>query len=411
MDREDRVLVAERPAAVDHLLAAPLDLGVVALHGREVEILGRRALGERARGTPTESDQKRRTAKHDQRGAIRHLRLLDVTGAHRADTARQHHRLVITTHHTARFEVLVRPEVAEDRGAPELVVERGRSNRAIEHDVERGRDARWRADPLLRLGLPRLECAGDPEVGDRETDEPRLWLAAAAGRALVADLATGAGRGARERRDRGRVIVGLDLAEDVHWLENTGVDVIGLARKEPHRRRALDDRGVVLVRRQRAARARRVRLLDHLEERRGLLRAIDEPLRVEDLVATVLAVRLREHHQLDVRGIAAKLPVALHEVLDLVVGKREAEARARGAERGLAIRAERHEREGPRLARGREHLREIRLAQDHALGHPIRERRTDRSQIADARDRVRDRPLDPRHRGEAADMRDVGRLR
>src|SRR6185503_13513811 len=39
VDREDRVRRAELPAAVDHLLRAALDLGVVALHRVEVELL------------------------------------------------------------------------------------------------------------------------------------------------------------------------------------------------------------------------------------------------------------------------------------------------------------------------------------------------------------------------------------
>ena len=37
VDGEDRVVRAELPAAVDHLLAAALHLGVLALHGREIQ--------------------------------------------------------------------------------------------------------------------------------------------------------------------------------------------------------------------------------------------------------------------------------------------------------------------------------------------------------------------------------------
>ena len=60
VDREDRVVVAERPAAVDHLLAAPLHLGVVALHRREIEVLVRRARRHRRRRAAAEADQHRR---------------------------------------------------------------------------------------------------------------------------------------------------------------------------------------------------------------------------------------------------------------------------------------------------------------------------------------------------------------
>ena len=61
-----------------------------------------------------------------------------------------------------------------------------------------------------------------------ETEKPgetRLRLAAAPGRAFVADLAAGAGRRARERRDRRRMIVRLDLHENVDRLVVARVDV------------------------------------------------------------------------------------------------------------------------------------------------------------------------------------------
>jgi hypothetical protein len=43
VDEQDGVALAELPAAVDHFLAAALDLGVVALHRGEVEVSARSA--------------------------------------------------------------------------------------------------------------------------------------------------------------------------------------------------------------------------------------------------------------------------------------------------------------------------------------------------------------------------------
>ena len=129
---------------------------------------------------------------------------------------------------------LERAEVAEDRGPTELVVERGAAERAFGHDVERGRDARRRANPLGVL--PRLERAGDAQVGDRETDETGLGLAAAPGRAFVANLAARAGRGAGERRNRRRVVVRLDLAEDVRRLVVRAVHAVGVGERTAPRR-------------------------------------------------------------------------------------------------------------------------------------------------------------------------------
>ena len=48
---------------------------------------------------------------------------------------------------------------------------------------------------------------------------------------------------------------------------------------------------------------------------------------VEDLVPAVLGVGLREHHQFDVGRVAAEFAVALAQVVDLVLGQRQAEAR------------------------------------------------------------------------------------
>src|SRR5438132_321790 len=68
---------------------------------------------------------------------------------------------------------------------------------------------------LAVVRFPRHLAAGDVQVRDREAGEARLGLAGDAGRALVADLAAGAGARARMRRDRGRVVVRLDLHQDV----------------------------------------------------------------------------------------------------------------------------------------------------------------------------------------------------
>ena len=69
VDRHDRVAGAQRHAAVDHLLAAALHLGVVALHGREIQIPVRRSGRQRRRRAAAQADQHRRTAQHDERRA------------------------------------------------------------------------------------------------------------------------------------------------------------------------------------------------------------------------------------------------------------------------------------------------------------------------------------------------------
>src|SRR6185436_18121772 len=151
-----------------------------------------------------------------------HLASLDPTGGFAPRPAGR--AGWVPTPHLASLE---RPEVAEHGGPAELVVERGAAERPVGHDLQRRRDPARRADPALGRRLPGLERAGQPEIRDREADEASLGLGAAPGRALVADLAARAGRRPRERRDRRRVVVGLDLAEDVRRLAVAAVHAIG----------------------------------------------------------------------------------------------------------------------------------------------------------------------------------------
>src|SRR3546814_18545037 len=92
------------------------------------------------------------------------------------------------------------------------------------------------------------------QVGNREAVETRLRLATETGRGLVADFAAGTGGGTRMRRDAGRMIVRLDLHQDMHGLVVRAPDVIAF-RKPAHRGVTFDHRRVVLVRRQHALRS------------------------------------------------------------------------------------------------------------------------------------------------------------
>ena len=65
-----------------------------------------------------------------------------------------------------------------------------------------------------------------------------------------------------------------------------------------------------------------VGVADHREERFFLRLAVDVPRGVEDLVAAVLGVGLRKHHELDVVGIAGELGELFYEVIDFIYGQR-----------------------------------------------------------------------------------------
>src|SRR5690606_24407803 len=161
----------------------------------------------------------------------------------------------------------------------------------------------------------------------REAGQAGLGLAATAGRAFVADLATCTGRRAWERRDRGRMVVGfyLDLERAGHH-RLAAVLPAGRIRAITRGRLTGDHRGVVAVRAQRVLRALLVGVLDHLEQRAALLLPVDGPAGVDDLVAAVLGIGLREHHQFDIGWIAAQLAIPLAQVVDLVIGQRQTQA-------------------------------------------------------------------------------------
>ncbi len=63
---------------------------------------------------------------------------------------------------------------------------------------------------------------------------------------------------------------------------------------------------------------------DHAEQRQFALFAVDDPVGVENLVAAVLGVDLREHDQLGISRVALHLLVGFDQVVDL--GGRHCEA-------------------------------------------------------------------------------------
>ena len=66
--------------------------------------------------------------------------------------------------------------------------------------------------------------------------------------------------------------------------------------------------------------------------------AVDHEAGVEDLVAAMLAVGLREHHQLDIGRVAIQARLeSVDQVVDFVVGQREAEPAVRDDQRAAAL--------------------------------------------------------------------------
>lgn len=135
----------------------------------------------------------------------------------------------------------------------------------------------------------------------------------------------------------------------------------------------------------------------------------------------MLAVRLREHHQLDVGRVAFELAERVDQIVDFVIGEREAQLDVRALERGAADaqHVDGRERLGRQFV---EQVLRVVARGDHAFGHPVMQRGRDgcarvvgqrllaAEQARLQRDREFDAALDATHLREAAVLRDVGRL-
>ncbi len=408
VDAGDGVVGAHRHAAVDHLLAAALHLGVGPLHAGEVEILGRAAGRHAAGGAAPQADQHRRPSQHHQRGVGLDLVLLHMARPHQAHASSQHHGLVVAAQLGAlrTFDLQAEAaEVASQVGSTELVVEGRGPQRRVDHDLQ-GRGHPRRA---AHRGLPGAGRAGQVQIADAEAAEARLGLAAAAGGPLVPDLAPAAGGRARVGRDASGVVVGLDLHQQVRGLILLAVDGVQRVGHHPAPRVALDHGRVVLVGREHPPRVQGVGVADHLEEAVRLRLAVDRPAGVEDLVAAVLGVRLGEHHQLEVAGVSLQSLEGLDQVVDLVRRQGQAQPRV-GLDQGLpTLLPQRHHLDRPRL-RPLEQGRGLLDPRQHRLGHPVVQQREDRQPLllgpgaVDGPDHPSLDPGDPRHLAGAHDL-------
>ncbi len=317
MDEADRVTVAQLPAAVDHFLTTTLHFRVFTLNRSKIQVCRTGTGCHRGRCAAAQTDQHGRATEHDQLGADSDFGLLDVIFADIAHTACQHDWLVVTTHLIAMRcgnGLLEGTEVAGQRRTAELVVERRATQWAFNHDVQRGDDALG----LAVRHFPRLHKTRDLQVGHGETGQACFRFGTATGCTFVANLATGAGRCARKRRNGGRVIVGLDFHQNMHRLLHRAVLAGVRVRKETAGNAADDHRGVVLVSGQNAFAVHFIGVLDHAEQAFFLALAVDIPTGVENLVAAVLGVGLGKHHQFDVVRVAPQTVEAGDQVIDFI---------------------------------------------------------------------------------------------
>src|SRR5438128_109336 len=208
--------------------------------------------------------------------------LVRVARSDVADATGEHDGFVITTHLAGNL-LLETAEITEQIGPTELVVERCPANRSLEHDVQCGGDA----IRLTVVSLPRLHEPGNTQMRNGESGESDFGLSADAGRTLIADFTTGTGGRARKRRNRSRMIMRLDFHHRMGELIVRVIMAVGAGVETAHRGPFHDCR-IIGVGNDGSLWARLMRMTNHGEQRSRLRLAVDDPVGVEYLMATML---------------------------------------------------------------------------------------------------------------------------
>ena len=231
-----------------------------------------------------------------------------------AQTAGNHNRLVVAVNR-AVFLRFKGAEIAQEVRAAEFVVERRAAERAVGHDVQRRGDVFG----FVVILLPRLPETGDLQVGRGEARQTGFRARAASRCAFVADFAARARGRARKRGDGGGVVVRFHLHDDVRvFLVEAVCLTLVRIRIKPLDLCAFNHGGIVFIRHHRALRAGFVRVANHAEQRFRLLFAVQNEIGIEDFVAAVFRIGLREHHQFHVGRVAVQRAIVFDQIVYLV---------------------------------------------------------------------------------------------
>src|SRR5690606_28103367 len=151
VNKGNRVVIAQLPAAVDHFLTTAFHFRVFALYGGEIQIGIGLARRHRRRRAAAQTDLHGRATQHDQAGADRNFTFLYVLTTDVAVTTGNHDRLVVTAYFAVVFQFEGTEVTAQVRTA-EFVIKGSAAQRAVDHNVERRHDAVG----LAVLAFPRL---------------------------------------------------------------------------------------------------------------------------------------------------------------------------------------------------------------------------------------------------------------
>ena len=169
------------------------------------------------------------------------------------------------------------------------------------------------------------------------------------------------------------MIVRFHLHQNIDGFRDRAVAMRHWIGEKPRSDRARDHRRVVPVGGQHAGGILRMGGTNHIEQRQRHRDAIDDELRIEYLVPAMLGIRLREHHQLDVRGISTEFGEDPYQVVDLVRRQRKTPLGVGVGQRGMAIGSQCNHAQRPcggrvKQARG--------LASPDRVGHTVVQQRS-----------------------------------
>ena len=219
MDKGERVLCAQFPAAIDHFLAATLHLWIRPLHRGEIQVFIAFGAIDRRRGATTQANLHGRPAQDDQLGADRNgiPSLVDMFFFDVAIAAGDHNRLMVAAYLGAigaGHRLLKGSEIAGQVGPAKFVIKGGATERTIEHDIQGADDATG----FAIAAFPWLFEARNTQIGHAETGQSGLRLTARPGGALIANLTTGTGCRAGKGCDRRGMVMGFNLKQNMDVL-------------------------------------------------------------------------------------------------------------------------------------------------------------------------------------------------
>src|SRR5690606_28098291 len=180
VNKGNRVVIAQLPAAVDDFLTTAFHFRVFTLYGGEIQIGIGLARRHRRCRTAAQTNLHGRATQHDQAGADRNLAFLDVFATDVAVTAGNHDWLVVTAYFAGVFQFESTEVTAQVRTAKCLITGSS-TQRAVDHAIERRGDAVRHTV----LAFPRVFGAPIVEVRDAGTGYAGFWLGTTTGGAFV----------------------------------------------------------------------------------------------------------------------------------------------------------------------------------------------------------------------------------